>query len=188
VKLIVSIKAGTSPADLEHLAAVVRLMPNVGRVDVELPALEHTPPAGRVKLEATTRPPATPGDDPRITWWLCNALGICVAEIGASMQEASILQLLLECRGTFDSRKTLAACLRMQFPAIWGRSTKSLGVALQRLRKKLLHTDYRLADTRGGRCYGLERRVGAGVIVDPVMVPHARLHEAFVVPFMNKTG
>lgn len=93
-----------------------------------------------------------------------------------------MMQLFVECRGVFQGRKVLLACLVDQFPDIWRDSLNSVGTTYSRLAKRLAHTRYRLVPPKRGGIYGIELRLERAIVTDHRLAPLKHMPDVFVVP------
>lgn len=145
--LAITFHPQASQEEWARVAAIVRLLPGVLRVDVA-PA----PPVERVG--GAVKPAPKRGKNSE--WWVANTLGVCIAELGDSELAASMMLVFVECQGVFTSVDVLFAVLHGQFPSVWTASHRNQVVPVYaQLRKKVAHSSYRLLPSGRG-AYGLQ--------------------------------
>jgi hypothetical protein len=164
--IVITFGPNATQEDWRRVQAMALLMPGVANAEAA-PAPPVVSVGGRVHESPPKR------GKKHADFWVMNTMGVCVAELGDSPLEASMMQVLLNAQGVFRDTETLFAACQAFYPAVWIDSRRRELVTIYgKLRKKVEHTPYRLMPS-GRAAYGLQSR-GEHAVTDVRQVREKR--------------
>lgn len=149
--IVITFGPTASQEDWRRVQQIAALLPGVAKAEAA-PAGPVASVGGRVH-----EVPAKAGKK-TADFWVMNTMGVCVAELGDSQLEASLMQVLLNAQGIFRDTEVLFAACQAFYPLVWrDERRRELVTIYGKLRKKVAHTAYRLLPAGKG-AYGIQSR------------------------------